>query len=90
MPKIGDVSESNVVWNLYISIFLSLNCTEICSLGPDPGHTLGTFGGHSFKFYYDISAGTCKKFKRFFGGGNANSFDTIGECMARCKHFRAK
>lgn len=49
------------------------------------GHTLGIYGGHSYKFYYDKSAGICKKFKRFNGGGNANSFNSFDECMAKCK-----
>lgn len=51
----------------------------------DPGRIIGTAGFHTYKFYYDKSIGTCKKFKRFNGGGNRNSFSTFKECMEKCK-----
>lgn len=62
-----------------------LKCTETCSLEPYAGHIIRLGGFHTYKFYYDKYAGTCKQFNRFNGGGNSNSFKTFKECMAKCK-----
>lgn len=79
-------------WHLSQTTFIIwiyfLNYAEICSLEVDMGEIPGPYdddGFYSYHFYYDKSAGTCRRFKRYNGGGNANCFSTFEECMKKCK-----
>ncbi|KAK3791704.1 hypothetical protein RRG08_018688 [Elysia crispata] len=73
------------------SIFLGLLCLacvhftdaatpEFCALPSETGPCKGLF----FRFYFDASDGTCKKFA--YGGcqGNQNNFPTVEECLKIC------
>ena len=64
------------------SQFAQLNFlfADPCKLPSDPG----TCSEHFPKYYYNSKSGKCETFNYSGCGGNANRFDTFGECKEKC------
>ncbi|XP_032054470.1 WAP four-disulfide core domain protein 3-like [Aythya fuligula] len=60
--------------------------SDVCHLPPEHGPCRGLF----YRYAYDPATGTCRLF--LYGGcrGNANNFETLGECQRVCQRGRAK
>ncbi|XP_068556674.1 uncharacterized protein [Anas acuta] len=58
--------------------------SDICHLPPERGPCLGLF----YRYAYSPATGTCRLF--LYGGcrGNANNFETLGECQRVCQRGR--
>lgn len=61
-----------------------MNADEMCRLPPKKG----ICRAYIERYYYDIKNKACKEF--VYGGcyGNENSFESISDCMATCKHVK--
>lgn len=66
---------------IFILVLLPINRTEICAMAPEIGDGRASIT----RFFYDKSTGTCKEF--FWGGfgGNKNNFNTLEDCLSKCK-----